>query len=38
MTATYALNIYDILFPVIGSESKTKELVRNIEMVIDKKI
>jgi len=37
MTATYALNIYDILFPVIKSEAKTKELVQNIELVIDKK-
>jgi hypothetical protein len=37
MTATYAINIYDILFPVIKSEAKTKELVQNIELVIDKK-
>ena len=37
MTATYSLNIYEILFPVIKNEAKTKELVQNIENVIDKK-
>jgi hypothetical protein len=37
MNATYSLNIYEILFPVIKSEAKTKELVQNIELVIDKK-
>ena len=37
MTAEYTMNIYEILFPVIKNEKQTKELVQNIEKVIDKK-
>lgn len=37
MTAAYTLSIYEILFPVIKSEAKTRELVKNIELVIDDK-
>jgi hypothetical protein len=38
MTATYTLSIYEILQPVIKNEQKTKELVQNIESVIDARI
>ncbi len=38
MTAAHTLSIYEILQPVIKNEQKTKELVQNIESVIDARI
>lgn len=37
MTAQHTISIYEILYPVIKSEAKTKELVASIEKVVDQK-
>ena len=37
ITANQTFRLYELFFPIIKSEEKTKEIIQNIESVIDNK-